>query len=97
MMGACGLPLSTPRIRTKRLGTVRFGAHPHAPMLSLERVRELMAGSGLSDAELEELRILAWQLAALAYELRRTARAAVGPLPTHPNPYEEEKKQASEP
>jgi len=61
-------------------------------MLSLERVRELMAGTGLSDEELEELRVLAWQLAALAFDLRhgRQPPSDSATSPNQSNLYEED-------
>lgn len=51
-------------------------------MLSLDRMRVLMAGEGLSDAELEDLRVLLWMLAQIAFDQqRRTAarRSATDP------------------
>jgi hypothetical protein len=48
-------------------------------MLSLERMRVLMAREGMTEAELEELRACLWLTAKLAVELRRR-EAAQGPF-----------------
>ena len=60
-------------------------------MISLERMRELMAGRDLTDVELQELRTLLWLLAELACDLREQPDllGEMANLSTHSNNYDQ--------